>query len=70
MWFLITYHSCWRCFPLFPGFVRSTCASVGYYPSGAEDLQSDGYLRFMKRGCTADIWINILLWILGWIPGE
>ncbi|AFR96489.1 hypothetical protein J008_04394 [Cryptococcus neoformans] len=24
---------------------------------------------FMKRGCAADLWINILLWILGWIPG-
>ncbi|KAI6158254.1 hypothetical protein BKA82DRAFT_161788 [Pisolithus tinctorius] len=24
---------------------------------------------FFKRGCTADFWINICLWILGWIPG-
>ncbi|TYJ54589.1 hypothetical protein B9479_004719 [Cryptococcus floricola] len=24
---------------------------------------------FMKRGCAADFWINILLFILGWIPG-
>ncbi|KAI0263120.1 hypothetical protein BC834DRAFT_889163 [Gloeopeniophorella convolvens] len=24
---------------------------------------------FLKRGCRADLWINILLWILGWIPG-
>lgn len=32
--------------------------------------QSDDCLRFMKRGCAADLWINILLWILGWIPGE
>ncbi|KAF8315428.1 UPF0057-domain-containing protein [Clavulina sp. PMI_390] len=24
---------------------------------------------FAKRGCAADLWINILLWILGWIPG-
>ncbi|KAI0945307.1 hypothetical protein AcW1_001555 [Taiwanofungus camphoratus] len=24
---------------------------------------------FFKRGLRADFWINILLWILGWIPG-
>ncbi|ORX40663.1 hypothetical protein BD324DRAFT_611717 [Kockovaella imperatae] len=24
---------------------------------------------FVKRGCGVDILINILLWILGWIPG-
>ncbi|KAF2010679.1 hypothetical protein BU24DRAFT_427790 [Aaosphaeria arxii CBS 175.79] len=24
---------------------------------------------FMKRGCAADLWINIALCILGWIPG-
>ncbi|KAF8908614.1 hypothetical protein CPB84DRAFT_1674306 [Gymnopilus junonius] len=24
---------------------------------------------FIKRGCAADFWINICLWILGWIPG-
>ncbi|KAF8878322.1 hypothetical protein BD779DRAFT_1649967 [Infundibulicybe gibba] len=24
---------------------------------------------FLKRGCAADFWINILLCILGWIPG-
>ena len=24
---------------------------------------------FLKRGCAADFWINILLSILGWIPG-
>ncbi|KAF8878328.1 hypothetical protein BD779DRAFT_1447785 [Infundibulicybe gibba] len=24
---------------------------------------------FLKRGCTAAFWINILLCILGWIPG-
>ncbi|WWD03541.1 hypothetical protein V865_001594 [Kwoniella europaea PYCC6329] len=24
---------------------------------------------FFKRGCSADVLINILLWILGWIPG-
>ncbi|EMD31926.1 hypothetical protein CERSUDRAFT_119256 [Gelatoporia subvermispora B] len=24
---------------------------------------------FFKRGIKADFWINILLWILGWIPG-
>lgn len=24
---------------------------------------------FMKRGCGADVLINLLLWILGWIPG-
>ncbi|KAI0795691.1 hypothetical protein C8Q75DRAFT_803556 [Abortiporus biennis] len=24
---------------------------------------------FFKRGLAADFWINILLWILGWIPG-
>ncbi|KAF8900311.1 hypothetical protein CPB85DRAFT_1325959 [Mucidula mucida] len=24
---------------------------------------------FMKRGCAADFWINILLCCLGWIPG-
>ncbi|GBE87600.1 Plasma membrane proteolipid 3 [Sparassis crispa] len=24
---------------------------------------------FFKRGIRADFWINILLWILGWIPG-
>ncbi|KAI9633963.1 uncharacterized protein MKK02DRAFT_38633 [Dioszegia hungarica] len=24
---------------------------------------------FMKRGCGGDVIINILLWILGWIPG-
>ncbi|KAJ1302013.1 hypothetical protein OPQ81_000848 [Rhizoctonia solani] len=24
---------------------------------------------FVKRGCSADVIINILLWILGWIPG-
>ncbi|ETW76020.1 stress-induced hydrophobic peptide [Heterobasidion irregulare TC 32-1] len=24
---------------------------------------------FMKRACGADLLINILLWILGWIPG-
>ncbi|KAF9459706.1 hypothetical protein BDZ94DRAFT_990041 [Collybia nuda] len=24
---------------------------------------------FCKRGCAADFWINILLCILGWIPG-
>ncbi|KAF8638236.1 hypothetical protein AX14_010205 [Amanita brunnescens Koide BX004] len=24
---------------------------------------------FIKRGISADFWINILLWILGWIPG-
>ncbi|TEB31807.1 UPF0057-domain-containing protein [Coprinellus micaceus] len=24
---------------------------------------------FMKRGCAAEFWINILLRILGWIPG-
>ncbi|QRV81945.1 plasma membrane proteolipid [Ceratobasidium sp. AG-Ba] len=24
---------------------------------------------FMKRGCSADVLINILLWVLGWIPG-
>ncbi|KZT51526.1 UPF0057-domain-containing protein [Calocera cornea HHB12733] len=24
---------------------------------------------FFKRGIAADFWINILLWILGWIPG-
>ncbi|RXK37770.1 hypothetical protein M231_04926 [Tremella mesenterica] len=24
---------------------------------------------FLKRGCAADLFINILLWILGWIPG-
>ncbi|KAF6756308.1 UPF0057-domain-containing protein [Ephemerocybe angulata] len=24
---------------------------------------------FMKRGCGADVLINICLWILGWIPG-
>ncbi|KAA1473614.1 hypothetical protein DENSPDRAFT_931108 [Dentipellis sp. KUC8613] len=24
---------------------------------------------FIKRQCTADVFINILLWILGWIPG-
>ena len=24
---------------------------------------------FLKRGCGADILINICLWILGWIPG-
>jgi len=23
----------------------------------------------LKRGLKADFWINILLWILGWIPG-
>ncbi|OCF61185.1 hypothetical protein L486_00830 [Kwoniella mangroviensis CBS 10435] len=25
---------------------------------------------FFKRGCSADVLINCLLWILGWIPGE
>ncbi|KAF2668131.1 UPF0057-domain-containing protein [Microthyrium microscopicum] len=24
---------------------------------------------FLKRGCGADLLINILLWVLGWIPG-
>ncbi|KZT10532.1 UPF0057-domain-containing protein [Laetiporus sulphureus 93-53] len=24
---------------------------------------------FFKRGLTADFWINVCLWILGWIPG-
>ncbi|KAH9962237.1 UPF0057-domain-containing protein [Russula dissimulans] len=24
---------------------------------------------FFKRGCHVDLWINIALWILGWIPG-
>ncbi|KAF8338654.1 hypothetical protein F5887DRAFT_982256 [Amanita rubescens] len=24
---------------------------------------------FLKRGIGSDFWINILLWILGWIPG-
>ncbi|KAH8899762.1 UPF0057-domain-containing protein [Thozetella sp. PMI_491] len=24
---------------------------------------------FLKRGCGADILINICLWVLGWIPG-
>ncbi|CCM06627.1 uncharacterized protein FIBRA_08907 [Fibroporia radiculosa] len=24
---------------------------------------------FFKRGFAADFWINICLWILGWIPG-
>lgn len=24
---------------------------------------------FFKRGIRADFWINICLWILGWIPG-
>ncbi|KAI0088791.1 hypothetical protein BDY19DRAFT_945972 [Irpex rosettiformis] len=24
---------------------------------------------FFKRGLKIDFWINILLWILGWIPG-
>lgn len=24
---------------------------------------------FVKRGCGADVLINILLWVLGWIPG-
>ncbi|WWC71942.1 uncharacterized protein I206_105901 [Kwoniella pini CBS 10737] len=24
---------------------------------------------FIKRGCGADVVINCLLWILGWIPG-
>ncbi|TFK90118.1 UPF0057-domain-containing protein [Polyporus arcularius HHB13444] len=24
---------------------------------------------FFKRGLAADFWINILLWIFGWIPG-
>ncbi|KIL59955.1 hypothetical protein M378DRAFT_26766 [Amanita muscaria Koide BX008] len=24
---------------------------------------------FLKRGISSDFWINILLWILGWIPG-
>ncbi|GAA95088.1 uncharacterized protein L969DRAFT_18886 [Mixia osmundae IAM 14324] len=24
---------------------------------------------FVKRGCHADFWINVLLFILGWIPG-
>ncbi|KAI5476688.1 hypothetical protein MNV49_007402 [Pseudohyphozyma bogoriensis] len=24
---------------------------------------------FIKRGCAADFWINICLFILGWIPG-
>ncbi|WRT70301.1 uncharacterized protein IL334_007299 [Kwoniella shivajii] len=24
---------------------------------------------FMKRGCGSDVLINVLLWILGWIPG-
>ncbi|EUC64363.1 stress response RCI peptide protein, putative [Rhizoctonia solani AG-3 Rhs1AP] len=24
---------------------------------------------FIKRGCSADVLINILLWVLGWIPG-
>ncbi|KAI0337614.1 UPF0057-domain-containing protein [Trametopsis cervina] len=24
---------------------------------------------FFKRGLAADFWINVLLWILGWIPG-
>ncbi|KAI0246179.1 UPF0057-domain-containing protein [Lactifluus subvellereus] len=24
---------------------------------------------FFKRACHADLWINIALWILGWIPG-
>ncbi|KAF8480285.1 UPF0057-domain-containing protein [Russula ochroleuca] len=24
---------------------------------------------FFKTGCHADVWINIFLWILGWIPG-
>jgi len=24
---------------------------------------------FLKRGCAADFWINVLLCILGWIPG-
>ncbi|KAF8908616.1 hypothetical protein CPB84DRAFT_1767086 [Gymnopilus junonius] len=24
---------------------------------------------FMKRGCGADFWINVCLWILGWVPG-
>ncbi|KAH9444703.1 hypothetical protein MJO28_013271 [Puccinia striiformis f. sp. tritici] len=24
---------------------------------------------FIKRGCAADFWINIALFILGWIPG-
>jgi hypothetical protein len=23
----------------------------------------------MKRGCGADVIINVLLWVLGWIPG-
>ncbi|CAE6538731.1 unnamed protein product [Rhizoctonia solani] len=24
---------------------------------------------FIKRGCSADVFINILLCVLGWIPG-
>ncbi|KAF8630998.1 hypothetical protein AX15_002689 [Amanita polypyramis BW_CC] len=24
---------------------------------------------FLKNGIGSDFWINILLWILGWIPG-
>ena len=24
---------------------------------------------FLKRGCGADVLINVCLWILGWIPG-
>ncbi|KAF5318451.1 hypothetical protein D9619_010730 [Psilocybe cf. subviscida] len=24
---------------------------------------------FLKRGCAADFWINVLLCILGWLPG-
>ncbi|EAU81515.1 hypothetical protein CC1G_10973 [Coprinopsis cinerea okayama7 len=24
---------------------------------------------FLKTGCSGDLLINILLWILGWIPG-
>ncbi|KAH9985644.1 UPF0057-domain-containing protein, partial [Russula compacta] len=24
---------------------------------------------FIKRGCHVDLWINIALWILGWLPG-
>lgn len=30
LWFLITYHSYWRCSPLLPGFVHSTYTGVSY----------------------------------------
>ncbi|KYR02394.1 transmembrane protein [Tieghemostelium lacteum] len=24
---------------------------------------------FIERGCSGSFWLNVILWILGWVPG-